>query len=164
MQFVSVLLWVLSRYSALIFFFKKSNLSTCSLCKHDLWADTMSPAEEKTLSLATDVAGTHRYIYMCWNPLFSTTEYGLMSFEMKTPIDFLIAVALLPDRGNLFFITSWIFDCPVPVLFFVPGEVFSIFDCNASDFSSMLCCFLSVRSCLKLNRRNTWKLLSKFCR
>ena len=62
-----------------------------------------------------------------------------MSFAMKTPIDFVIAVALLPDRGNLFSRTSWIFDCPVSVLFLVPGEVFAVFDCNTSDFSSMLC-------------------------
>ena len=33
-----------------------------STTQHDLWADTRSPAEEKTLSLATDVAGTHRYL------------------------------------------------------------------------------------------------------
>lgn len=62
-----------------------------------------------------------------------------MSFAMKTPIDFVIAVALLPDRGNLFSRTSWIFDCPVSVLFLVPGEVFAVFDCNTSDFPSMLC-------------------------
>ena len=62
-----------------------------------------------------------------------------MSFALKTPLDFVVAVALLPDGGNLFFITSWIFDCPVPALFFVPGEVFPVFDCNTFDFSSMLC-------------------------
>lgn len=38
---------------------KKIELSKCSLRKHDLWADTRSPAEEKTLSLTSDVAGTH---------------------------------------------------------------------------------------------------------
>ena len=52
----------------LVFFFldlehshisKKIDLSKCSLRKHDLWADTRSPAEEKTLSLTSDVAGTH---------------------------------------------------------------------------------------------------------
>ena len=52
----------------LVFFFldlehshisKKIDLSTCSLRKHDLWADTRSPAEEKTLSLTSDIAGTH---------------------------------------------------------------------------------------------------------
>ena len=37
------------------------------------------------------------------------------------------------------FRTSWISNCPIAVLFFVPGEVSTVFQSNTSHFSLLLC-------------------------
>ena len=36
---------------------------------------------------------------MCLNPLFCTTEYGLMSAPINRPIAFVIALALIVEEG-----------------------------------------------------------------
>ena len=85
-----------------------------------------------------------------------------MSFAMKTAIDFVIAVALLPDRATY---SSWyahFLTVLFEYCFLFPVKFLPSLSPTRLTFHQCCVDVLSVRSCLKLNRHNTLKLLSNF--